>query len=111
MVTPQNEGSAQKVCPVMSKPRQGNHVIERFGKKEMLYDSEEEMREYGYTVINGNPFSDMIPCIRERCQAFCPECEEVGRNSCQEDITICCKRFEGRNSCYEHCKILDGWRS
>ena len=51
------------------------------------------------------------PCMRDACRAFVPECNEVKNNSCQEDITICCKRFEGRNSCYEHCKIMDWYRT
>jgi hypothetical protein len=64
----------ERICPFMSHPRQGDRITEFHGIKEPLFKSEDEMREYGYCVINGNPFSDIIPCLRERCIAWVPDC-------------------------------------
>ena len=56
----------EKVCPIMSRPRQGDV---QFGNVP-LWSSEDEMRKYGYAVINGYPFSDIVPCLKEKCMAW-----------------------------------------
>ena len=48
-----------------------------------------------------------VPCEEENCMAWVPECEEVEHRSCQEEIEICEKMYQGRNSCYAHCKLIE----
>jgi hypothetical protein len=58
--------TAGKICPIMSRPMQGDV---RFGN-ESLWSSEEEMIKYGYTVIEGIPYSSVFPCLKEKCRAW-----------------------------------------
>jgi len=61
----------EKICPIMSRPSQGN--MTKLYSSEPLYESEEEMKKYGWTPINGKPYSDVVPCLRERCTAWVPQ--------------------------------------
>lgn len=61
----------EKVCPIMSRPSQGN--MTKMYSSEPLYESEDEMKKYGWTPIDGKPYSDVVHCLREKCMAFCPK--------------------------------------
>jgi hypothetical protein len=61
----------QKVCPIMSRPKQGNY-IGLDGKP--LYKNENECLEYGWVLVDGKPFSGLMPCLKERCEAWQEGC-------------------------------------
>ena len=65
----ENEGD--KICPFMSRPKQGDTIF----NDRPLYDSEQEMIKYGWVIIDGKPFSNVISCQRERCAAWVNEVE------------------------------------
>jgi hypothetical protein len=93
--------SDKKICPIMSRPRQGDRVIDLFGEKELLFKSEDEMKEYGYFVVDGLPFSDMISCLCEKCMAWEPEvygCANAG-------VINVCNDLDG-DTCFSSCAGL-----
>jgi hypothetical protein len=100
-----------KICPIMSKPKQGDII---FGKtKESLYDSETEMKQYGWTPIDGTPWSEIFPCLQEKCMAWIPECQLVdpkykdAPGDCMDQIPgkRCKKQY--RIDCQGYCKLIE----
>ena len=101
-----------QICPIMSRPSQGNSV--KLYSSEPLFTSDEEMRKYGWTPIDGKPYSDIIHCLKEKCMAwsseilYCresPYCDDADGASC--DMEIC---PEAKKSVHEpgYCKLIEG---
>lgn len=106
----------KKICPVMSRPRQGDRIVKFHGFPEFLFSSEDKMKEYGYFVIDGLPFSDMIPCIYETCMAWEPpvyrcqlawldKCQDADGDDCDMDTCTKCVKVVHTEG---FCKLIDG---
>jgi hypothetical protein len=59
---------SDRICPIMSRPSQGNSV--KLYSSDPLFESEEEMKKYGWTPIDGKPFGDVVMCQKEKCMAW-----------------------------------------
>jgi hypothetical protein len=82
------------ICPIMSRPKQGDVIaIDRFEDKVALWKSEDEMKEYGYFVADGIPFSNIFPCIETTCMAWSPtayRCQLAWLSKCEDQDTAIC---------------------
>jgi len=61
------------ICPFMSTPRQSDTIF----NGTPLYENESEMERYGFTVIGGQPWSGIFPCLKEKCAAWDARCKRL----------------------------------
>ena len=95
----------------MSHPSQGNSV--KLYSDKPLFESEDEMRKYGWTVLNGKPYGDVVMCQKEKCMAwvsanyYCSvanECDDADGPCCDLDT---CVHSTKRVAEEGFCKLID----
>ena len=102
-----------QICPIMSKPSQGN-TIKLYSDKP-LFESEDEMRKYGWVVMNGKPFSGVVMCQKEKCMSWQQDtvgCANANRDGCEQlDCGLCgtdeCKHWKPFSREDGFCKLIE----
>jgi hypothetical protein len=88
----------EKICPIMSRPNQ----MDILGLSQVrIWDSEDQMKEYGMTPINGIPYRDLFPCLKEKCMAW-----EPPHDICTDTP---CEAFQGDPEGYDCKKCSSGY--
>jgi hypothetical protein len=101
----------EKICPIMSCPSQGNSV--KLYSDKPLFESEDEMKKYGWTPLNGKPYGDVVLCQRDKCMSWettsaccdgegdeCDDCED-----CYDEYQPDCKHYVVEAG---FCKLIEG---